>query len=66
MKMNKEEAWNSLNVPENVHWFLRDYFNAGWEACELEMQKELDELKYKISCHKIIKKMRKERPFDDE
>ena len=27
---------------------------------------EIDKLKYELSCHKIIKKMRKERPFDDE
>lgn len=27
---------------------------------------EIDKLRYELSCHKIIKKMRKERPLDDE
>lgn len=44
-------------------------FYAKIEELEhkLELAKnEIDKLKYELSCHKIIKKMRKERPFDDE
>jgi len=75
----KQEArhyWQEIasiaeSVPESasyIHGFI-DGMKIGNKELEhkLELAKnEIDKLKYELSCHKIIKKMRKERPFDDE
>lgn len=51
---------------EASHYTWLDDKNKELEH-KLELAKnEIDKLKYELSCHKIIKKMRKERPFDDE
>lgn len=75
-KQEARHSWQEIasiaeSVPESasyIHGFI-DGMKIGNKELEHKLalaKNEIDKLKYELSCHKIIKKMRKERPFDDE